>query len=395
MAQGLGEVVLDSLRHAEALFAGVAQGLGLGAASSAGAGVDSSSHIPRAGGWPWPMFLGLTAAQFVLNWGVRVGAARPLAGCLFGPVPKTQTARLNDRVRRKRAARVDKFAQSAMEAFFYAWYFVMGGALAVGVPWFWPSAQWWEGEMASTGLGAAGPMPLDLTCFYVAYAARYLQGLVSVFFEAKRKDFWEMVIHHATTIVLIYLSFVAGMTRVGLVVMVLLDFADPFLHVAKCCKYVSEARRSAARRGEAGGGGGRGGGSGGDGSVSPGCELWGTLADVWFAAFALSFTVTRNIMYPYVVWSAWTEGPTAWRARSLAGCTPGMDYKEMRATVIRTGPGWCMLLLAVLQVLQLIWQYFLMKAIVRVLMGQELKDARSDSESEGGSGGEKKRRKEE
>jgi hypothetical protein len=72
-----------------------------------------------------------------------------------------------------------------------------------------------------------------------------------------------------------------------------------------------------------------------------------------------------------------------------------MDYKEMLATVIRTGPGWCMLLLAVLQVLQLIWQYFLMKAIVRVLMGQELKDARSDSESEGGSGGEKKRRKEE
>jgi ceramide synthetase len=308
------------------------------------------------------MFLILTLAQFILNWGVRRAFMYPVARCLFGAVPTSQTARLASRARRKRAAREDKFAQSAMEAFFYSWYFAMGGTLIWGAPWFWPSEQWWEGDIISTdggGLGAAAPMPRDLTCFYVAYAARYMQGLVSVFLEVKRKDFWEMVIHHATTIVLIYLSFVAGMTRVGLVVMVLLDFADPFLHVAKCCKYVSESQRS---------------GSGGN---------WGLLSDIWFGVFAVSFTLTRNVMYPYVLWSAWIEGPVAWRAKSLGGCSPGMDYMEMLMTVMQMGLGWCMLLLAVLQVLQLIWQYFLMKAIVKVVMGQELKDTRSDSESEG------------
>ena len=55
----------------------------------------------------------------------------------------------------------------------------------------------------------------------------------------------------------------------------------------------------------------------------------------------------------------------------------------MISTVMMMGIGWCMILLTVLQVLQLIWQYFLTKAIAKVLMGQELKDERSDSESDG------------
>ena len=118
-------------------------------------------------------------------------------------------------------------------------------------------------------------------------------------------------------------------------------------------------------------------------SGDKGCDCFNTLADIWFAGFAISFTVTRNMMYPYVVWSAWVEGPMAWRAQSLWGCTPDMDYMEMISTVMRMGIGWCMILLTVLQVLQLIWQYFLTKAIAKVLMGQELKDERSDSESDG------------
>ena len=363
---------MDALLHLQALWKGVLGSL-LGKDTAGADDIPLSTHVPRADAWPMSMFLLLSLAQFVLNWGLRLGVMVPLASCLFGKTAG-QTEKLNDRLRRKRRAKIDKFAQSAMEAFFYALYFIMGYALVVRLPWFWPSSQWWTAPMAADGLGAAAPLPMDVTCFYVAYAARYLQGLVSVFLETKRKDFWEMVVHHTATIILIYLSFVAGMTRVGLVIMVLLDFADPFLHVAKCCKYVSEARSSLRRRNRSGaGGGGR----------SDSCDLWGSLADVWFAGFALSFTVTRNIMYPYVVWSCWVEGTTAWRAQSLGGCTPDMNYLEMLAAVMQNGLGWCMLLLAVLQVLQLIWQYFLMKAIVKVILGEDLKDTRSDSESDG------------
>ena len=47
-------------------------------------------------------FLILTLAQFILNWGVRRAFMYPVARCLFGAVPTSQTARLASRARRKR-----------------------------------------------------------------------------------------------------------------------------------------------------------------------------------------------------------------------------------------------------------------------------------------------------
>ncbi len=385
MGDTLGQ---DTLDHVGALWSSLVGG--------SGAAASPSPYVPQPGGWPWEMFALLAMAQLAMNWGLRVSAARPLAGCLFGPVPKTQTARLNDRVRRKRAARVEKFSQSAVEALFYALYFAMGFVIALRLEWFWPSVHWWNAPMRADGLAAAIAMPKDVTCFYVAYAARYLQGLVSVFLETKRKDFWEMVVHHLSTIVLIYFSFVTGMTRVGLVIMVILDFADPFLHVAKCCKYISKARRSTVRRTSAAFVASSGDGivAGASSSLSSANTavasaapssyvLWATLADVWFAGFAVSFTVTRNMMFPYVLWSCLVEAPDACRKYRLAGIQPDMDYTEMLAHAMTMEVGWCMVLLAILQVLQMIWQYFLTKAIAKVLLGEELKDMRSDSESEG------------
>ena len=38
--------------------------------------------------------------------------------------------------------------------------------------------------------------------------------MCSQFFDVKRKDFWEMFIHHNTTILLIALSWTAHFTRV-------------------------------------------------------------------------------------------------------------------------------------------------------------------------------------
>ena len=62
-----------------------------------------------------------------------------------------------------------------------------------------------------------------LKAYYLLYAARYSQGMVSVFIEHKRKDFWEMLVHHFVTVSLIGISYVHGWNRVGAVVMILLD----------------------------------------------------------------------------------------------------------------------------------------------------------------------------
>ena len=86
-------------------------------------------------------------------------------------------------------------------------------------------------------------------------------------FEHKRKDFRQMFVHHVVTIVITLVSYQIDFNRVGAVVKLLMDPADVPLHGAKLCKYC-------------------------------GLEF---IADRCFELFALSFFVTRLVMYGYVV----------------------------------------------------------------------------------------------
>jgi len=183
-------------------------------------------------------------------------------------------------------------------------------------------------------------MRADLRCFYLAYGARYIQALVSVFIEHKRKDFFEMIVHHAVTVVVISISYTYGWNRVGVVVMFLLDPADVFLHSAKMCKYIGDSMSKGMPRKAA----------------------WQLGADIIFVLFTLVFCATRMVMYPYVCWSAHFE--------SIKFFPHG-------------APEWaCQALLDTLLVLQCYWFYLLVSAIVRMLKAGAVEDVRSDSEDE-------------
>lgn len=54
---------------------------------------------------------------------------------------------------------------------------------------------------------------------------------VTQFFDNKRKDFWQMFIHHMITLLLMALSWVCNLHRVGSLVLVVHDCADIFLEV--------------------------------------------------------------------------------------------------------------------------------------------------------------------
>ena len=74
---------------------------------------------------------------------------------------------------------------------------------------------------------------------------RYLAGLVALWFvDTRKKDFVEMSLHHVVTILLLVLSYTASHMRVGAVVFVLHNLADPFLQSAKLCKVRTRARES-------------------------------------------------------------------------------------------------------------------------------------------------------
>merc|ERR1712151_1338013 len=141
--------------------------------------------------------------------------------------------------------------------------------------------------------------------------------------------------HHIVTVVVIFISYVYGWNRVGVVVMVLLDPADVPLHLAKLFKYTSEVTKR---------------------------RVLQVVADRLFEAFAVVFFVTRIVLFGYVCWSAHIEA-TRYFPKGL--------------------PEWtCIALLYMLLFLQIFWFSLIIRVALKLLRGDGAEDPRSDDEDE-------------
>mmetsp|Transcript_13009 Transcript_13009/g.38845 ORF Transcript_13009/g.38845 Transcript_13009/m.38845 type:complete len:339 (-) Transcript_13009:245-1261(-) len=199
-------------------------------------------------------FVTYTCALFLINWIVRIFVVQPTLKAILMWWHKKEPTQ----------ATVDKMAQSAMEALFYGSSFVVGVIVVRDEPWIMEPRHWfYEGRTMNREI---------LVWYYMTYAARYMQGLVSVLLEHKRKDFVEMIFHHVVTLVLILISYNYNEMRIGAAIMVLFDPADVPLHCAKMFKYLDK-----------------------DGAWA---SFW---ADRCFELFAVSFFVTRIVVYPYLI----------------------------------------------------------------------------------------------
>jgi ceramide synthetase len=259
-----------------------------------------------------------TVALFCFNWGWRCLVVEPILKC-NAPMKRSTLM---------------KFEQSVMEAIFYGAFAVLGVAVVRGQVWVWPSSNWWHGFSD----GGHEVMRSDLRCYYILYVARYFQAGVSVMLETKRKDFVEMMLHHIVTVCVGYVSYLYGWNRVGAVVMLLLDFADVPLHMAKCCKYMTEVKGTSRKR----------------------RAFWQFAADRLFELFALTFFITRLVMYGYVCWSAHVEASRYW--------PKGL-------------PEWtCVACLHTLLGLQVYWFLLILKVVAKLFRGQGAEDPRSSDE---------------
>ena len=99
--------------------------------------------------------------------------------------------------------------------------------------------------------------------------AFYLSLVVTLFYDNKRKDFNEQVIHHIATLSLLVLSYVSQFTRVGALVMLYHDCSDVFLELAKLFNYAKIKN----------------------------------LPDVIFGIFMILFFLTRLVFYPRLIYT--------------------------------------------------------------------------------------------
>ncbi|XP_034941966.1 ceramide synthase 6 [Chelonus insularis] len=125
-----------------------------------------------------------------------------------------------------------KFCENSWRCLYYVLIFIYGLVILWDKPWLWDIKHCYYGYPYHA-------VTDDIWWYYMISMAFYWSLSISQFFDVKRKDFWQMFIHHKATIILMCFSWVGNLTRIGSLVLVVHDCADIFLEAAKMAKYAS------------------------------------------------------------------------------------------------------------------------------------------------------------
>lgn len=201
--------------------------------------------------------------------------------------------------------------------------------------------------------------------YYLVQFAFWLQQIVVVNIEERRKDHWQMFSHHIVTCALIFCSYGYHMSKVGNLILCLMDLVDIVLPAAKLLKYLR----------------------------------FQTACDVAFGVFMVSWFVTRHVLYSWVCWSIYKHIPEEIRygcytgsTQSLEGPFPTPNDWEHLTWPFRDPVGmvcwnnnikWGFLgMLMALQLILCMWFVMIIRVAYKVITGQGADDSRSDDEDE-------------
>ena len=218
---------------------------------------------------------------------------------------------------------VDKFGEVCWRCFYQSLMIVQGVIVLWDKPWVWDSRYLWYQYPFHSVDG-------EIWWYYMLALTVYWSLTVSQFTDAKRKDFIELFIHHIATIMLLSLSWITNLTRVGTLILLVHNIADVLLEAAEMFKYANYQR----------------------------------TCDFLFAVFAVAWVVTRLGIYPtWIIYSVAVEAP------QMLQMFPIYYFFNV--------------LLSLLLVLHVTWTYFIFKAVYKALLcGKTEKDTRSDSNDE-------------
>ncbi|KAF7562246.1 hypothetical protein G7046_g1893 [Stylonectria norvegica] len=204
-----------------------------------------------------------------------------------------------------------------------------------------------------------------ITKFYIlGQWAFWVQQVLVINIEERRKDHWQMLTHHFVTIALISTSYAIHLTRVGNLILVLMDVVDIFFPIAKCLKYTGHNK----------------------------------LCDLMFGMFVLSWFMARHVLYMTTMWSLWAHMPemlpvgcfhgsqdnlTGPTPLPLTGWSHALEpFRNPTGTICYSDNVRLVYLgaLGFLQLITIFWFFMIVRVAVRVISGHGADDPRSDDE---------------
>ncbi|KAJ9108130.1 hypothetical protein QFC19_002597 [Naganishia cerealis] len=246
---------------------------------------------------------------------------------------QTETAASQKRDSRIREKTVTRFAEQGWMFSYCVTFFSLGVYILCQVnKWPFSSAYLWH-DYPHT------PLSRLTKFYYLGQLGFWFHQLFVINIEERRKDHWQMLTHHVITIILVGGSYWTNYTRVGGVIMALMDFCDILLPLAKMFRYLALP----------------------------------ILPDATFVVFLLSWLVTRQVGFFIVFLSCVLRAPH----RLPWGWNPSQEL-YVNHWILGLFQG----LLAALLVMSCIWFYMACKVAYLVICGFPAEDTRSDDECE-------------
>ncbi|KAI9729845.1 MAG: sphingosine N-acyltransferase lag1 [Cirrosporium novae-zelandiae] len=201
--------------------------------------------------------------------------------------------------------------------------------------------------------------------YYLVQFAFWLQQIVVVNIEERRKDHIQMFTHHIITCALIFASYGYHQTRVGNLVLCLMDSVDLIFPMAKILKYLHYLK----------------------------------ACDIAFGVFMVTWFISRHIIYVMVTYSLYADIPKVVDYGCYYGSNTDLhgpipvpnDFNHFIQPYIDPEGLVCwdgsvtfvfVSLLCGLQVLLIIWFGMIIRVAARVISGKGADDTRSDDEGE-------------
>ncbi|KAH7105402.1 longevity assurance proteins LAG1/LAC1 [Auriculariales sp. MPI-PUGE-AT-0066] len=181
------------------------------------------------------------------------------------------------------------------------------------------------------------PLPASVKFHYLSQGAFWLHSVLVLHAEAHRADHWQMMTHHFVTIALMSTSYVANYTRVGCIILFVTGWCDILFPLAKMLRYLGLT----------------------------------TACDIAFGFFAVSWIITRQVLFSQIVWSVYHLPRLVsfkWDPQSGHYLTPAAYWGFLT-------------LLSALLVMFCVWSTMMFGVVYKVLRGQPAEDTRSDDES--------------
>ncbi|CAE6520797.1 unnamed protein product [Rhizoctonia solani] len=242
----------------------------------------------------------------------------------------TETKKSRDAKVRER--KILRFAEQGWSMTYYAVFWALGMSIYINLPCFMlQTKHFWVNYPVRF-------LPGPIKFYYLCQLACWVHQLILINAEERRKDHWQMLTHHVITIVLVASSYIAHLSRIGIAVLVIMDFCDILLPLAKMLLYL---------------------------------ELPSILPDTVFGLFVVSWLVTRQGAFTLVVWSTVAESRVYIED----------DFRPMDGLFWNKYSyyGFCAFLIALL-VLLWVWFWMICRVALNVIRGKPAEDTRSDEE---------------